>query len=121
AVNMAGAAGQFELNVMMPIISHNLNEMMQVMIGSVRAFTDKLMAGLILNRENAEGWLSKNPILVTALNPIIGYNNGAKVAKTSLAENKSVRQVVLELGLMSAEELDKALDARKMTEGGIAK
>lgn len=121
AVNMAGAAGQFELNVMMPIISHNLSEMMQVMIGSVRAFTDKLMAGLILNRENAEGWLSKNPILVTALNPIIGYNNGAKVAKTSLAEGKSVRQVVLELGLMSEEELDKALDARKMTEGGIAK
>ncbi|MAU11290.1 MAG: aspartate ammonia-lyase [Anaerolineaceae bacterium] len=121
AVNMAGAAGQFELNVMMPIISHNLNEMMQVMIGSVRAFTDKLMVGLILNRENAEGWLSKNPILVTALNPIIGYNNGAKVAKTSLAEGKSVRQVVLELGLMSEEELDKALDARKMTEGGIAK
>lgn len=121
AVNMAGAAGQFELNVMMPIISHNLNEMMQVMIGAVRAFTDKLMVGLILNRENAEGWLSKNPILVTALNPIIGYNNGAKVAKTSLSEGKSVRQVVLELGLMSEEELDKALDARKMTEGGIAK
>ncbi|QPC81452.1 aspartate ammonia-lyase [Phototrophicus methaneseepsis] len=120
AVNMAGAAGQFELNVMMPIISHNLNEMMQVVIGSVRAFTDKLMVGLVVNRENAESWLSKNPILVTALNPIIGYNNGAKVAKTSLAESKSVRQVVLELGLMTEEELDKALDARKMTEGGIA-
>lgn len=119
-VNMAGAAGQFELNVMMPIISHNLNEMMQVMIGSVRAFTDKLMAGLMLNRERTESWLSRNPILVTALNPIIGYNNGAKVAKKCLAENKSVREVVLELGLMDADELDKALDAYAMTEGGIA-
>ncbi len=118
-VNMCGAAGQFELNVMMPIISHNLNEMMQVMIGSVRAFTDKLMAGLILNRENAESWLSRNPILVTALNPIIGYNNGAAVAKKALAEGKSVREVVLEMGLMEAADLDEALDAYAMTEGGI--
>jgi fumarate hydratase class II len=120
-VMLCGQAGQFELNVMMPMIAHNLNEMMHVTIGSIRAFTDKLIVGLILNREKAESWLSKNPILVTALNPIIGYNNGAKVAKKSLAEGKSVRDVVLELGLMSAEELDSALDARKMTKGGIAK
>jgi len=118
-VNMCGAAGQFELNVMMPIISHNLNEMMQVMIGAVRAFTDKLMAGLILNRERTESWLSRNPILVTALNPIIGYNNGAAVAKKALAEGKSVREVVLEMGLMEADVLDEALDAYAMTEGGI--
>jgi len=118
-VNLCGAAGQFELNVMMPMISHNLNEMMQVMIGAVRAFTDKLVAGLMLNQERTESWLSRNPILVTALNPIIGYNNGAKVAKKCLAEGKSVREVVLELGLMEAEDLDKALDAYAMTEGGI--
>jgi fumarate hydratase, class II len=119
AVNMCGAAGQFELNVMMPIISHNLNEMMQVTIGSVKAFTDRLIVGLIVNRENCERWLSRNPILVTALNPIIGYNNGAQVAKKSLAEGKSVREVVLEMSLMEEEELDRALDARQMTEGGI--
>lgn len=118
-VNMCGAAGQFELNVMMPIISHNLNEMVQVMIGSVHAFTDKLIAGLILNRERTESWLSRNPILVTALNPIIGYNNGAAVAKKCLAEGKSVREVVLEMGLMEADALDEALDAYAMTEGGI--
>lgn len=118
-INMCGAAGQFELNVMMPIIAHNLNEMMQVMIGSIRAFTDKLMVGLILNQENTESWLSRNPILVTALNPIIGYNNGAAVAKKSLAEGKTVREVVLEMGLMEESELDKALDTYAMTEGGI--
>ena len=118
-VNLCGAAGQFELNVMMPAIAHNLNEMMQVMIGSAGAFTDKLMAGLTLNRERTESWLSRNPILVTALNPIIGYNNGAKVAKMALAEGKSVREVVLELGLMEAAELDAALDAYAMTEGGL--
>lgn len=119
AVNMSGQAGQLELNVMMPIISHNLNEMMVVMTGSVRAFTDKAVRGLILNPERAEGWLANNPILVTALNPIIGYNNGAQVAKKALAEGKSVREVVLEMGLMDEAELDKALDARQMTEGGI--
>ncbi|MDE2949521.1 MAG: aspartate ammonia-lyase [Chloroflexota bacterium] len=118
-VNLCGAAGQFELNVMMPMIAHNLNEMMTVMIGAVRAFTEKLMAGLTLNRERTESWLERNPILVTALNPIIGYNNGALVAKKALAEGKSVRAVVLELGLMAAAELDAALDAYGMTEGGI--
>ena len=118
-VSLCGAAGQFELNVMMPMIAHHLNEMMQVMIGAARAFTDRLMAGLILNRERAESWLARNPILVTALNPIIGYDNGAKVAKRALAEGKSVRQVALEMGLMDADELDKALDAYEMTEGGI--
>ncbi len=120
AVAMAGQAGQLELNVMMPIIAHNLNEMMIVMIGSVSAFTEKAVKGLILNREQAEGWLANNPILVTALNPIIGYNNGATVAKKALTERKSVRDVVLEMGLMSEAELDKALDAYQMTEGGIA-
>ncbi len=84
------------------------------------AFAYKLMAGLAVNRERTESWLARNPILVTALNPIIGYNNGAKVAKQALAEGKSVREVVLELGLMEAAELDAALDARAMTEGGIA-
>lgn len=119
AITMCAQAGQLELNVMMPMISHNLNEMMQVMIGAVRAFTDKLIVGLMVNRPQAEAWLSRNPILVTALNPIIGYLNGAAVAKKSLAEGKSVREVVLEMGLMSAEDLDKALDAYAMTEGGI--
>ena len=119
AVNLCGAAGQFELNVMMPVLAHNLNETMQVMIGAVGAFTEKLLVGLEVNRERAESWLARNPILVTALNPVIGYNNGAMVAKKALAEGKSVREVVLELGLMEAGELDAALDVVAMTEGGI--
>lgn len=118
-VLLAAQAGQLELNVMMPIIAHNLFEMMQVMIGSVNAFNDRLAKGLVANRERAEGWLARNPILVTALNPIIGYQNGASVAKQSLAENRSIREIVVEKGLMTPEEVDKALDARQMTEGGI--
>jgi fumarate hydratase class II len=118
-VTMAAQAGQLELNVMMPIIAHNLFEMMQVMIGSVDAFTDKCVVGLVANRERAEGWLARNPILVTALNPIIGYQKGAEVAKKSLAENRSLLEIVVELGYMSEEDARKALDASKMTEGGI--
>jgi fumarate hydratase, class II len=120
AVTLSAQAGQLELNVMMPIISHNLNEMIHVMIGSVRAFTDKLVVGLTANREQADRWLSKNPILVTALNPIIGYEKGAQVAKKALAEGRSIIDVVTELGYMNEADAREALDARKLTEGGIS-
>ena len=120
-VMMSAQAGQLELNVMMPIISHNINEMMIVMIGAVDAFTDRCVAGLIINKENAEAWLAKNPILVTALNPIIGYIKGAEVAKKALAENRSIREIVVELGYMTEDEAAAALDARAMTAGGIRK
>jgi fumarate hydratase class II len=116
---LAGQAGQLELNVMMPIIAHNLFEAMHIMIGAVRAFTEKCVVGLVVNRERAEGWLGRNPILVTALNPIIGYLKGAEVAKKSLAEGRSIREIVVELGYMTDEEAAQALDARAMTEGGI--
>ena len=118
-VTLAAQAGQLELNVMMPVIAHNLNEMMQVMIGAVDAFTEKCVAGLIINRETAVGWLARNPILVTALNPLIGYQRGAEVAKKALAEGRSIREVVVELGYLDAAAADAALDAAAMTRGGI--
>lgn len=118
-VTLAGQAGQLELNVMMPIIAHNLFEMMHVTIGAVKAFTEKCVVGLAANPEKAQGWLARNPILVTALNPIIGYLKGAEVAKKAMAENKPVQQVVVELGYLSEEEAKAALDAYAMTEGGI--
>jgi fumarate hydratase, class II len=119
AVSLAGGAGQLELNVMMPIIAHNLFESMHVLIGAVRAFTDRCVAGIEANREKAEGWLAKNAILVTALNPVIGYLKGAEVAKEAMASNRTIKEVVVEKGYLSAEEADRLLDARKMTEGGI--
>ncbi|MCB9453650.1 MAG: aspartate ammonia-lyase [Anaerolineaceae bacterium] len=118
-VMMAGQAGQLELNVMMPIIAYNLFQSMDVMIGSVKAFIDFCVVGLVANQERAEGWLAKNPILVTALNPIIGYLKGAEVAKKSLADGRSIREIVVDLGYMTDEEAAQALDARSMTEGGI--
>jgi fumarate hydratase class II len=118
-VALAAQAGQLELNVMMPIIAHNLNEMMHVMIGAIDAFTTKCVIGIEANREKASGWLAKNAILVTALNREIGYLNGAAVAKESMATGKTIKEVVVEKGLLSAERVDELLDVFAMTKGGI--
>ena len=131
-VALAAQAGQLELNVMMPIIAHNLFEAMQVTIGAVRAFTDKCVRGLQANRTKAEGWLAKNAIVVTALNPLIGYAAGAALVKEALTRNLTVREVALEKVAMgkldhrdeerpvTAAEIETALsDLRRLTEGGV--
>ncbi|GIV88340.1 MAG: hypothetical protein KatS3mg055_0858 [Chloroflexus sp.] len=93
---------------MMPIIAHNLFEMMHVLIGAINAFTTKCVVGITANREKAAGWLAKNAILVTALNPVIGYLNGAAVAKEAMATGKTIKEVVVEKGLLTAEQVDRA-------------
>jgi len=131
-VALAGQAGQLELNVMMPIIAHNLFEMMQVTIGSVNAFTGFTVKGLTANREKAEGWLAKNAIIVTALNPLIGYSQGAALVKEALAKNASIKELAVEKARagelahrdeerpVSVDEIETALsDLRKLTVGGI--
>ncbi len=77
------------------------------------------MVGIEANKEKAEGWLAKNAILVTALNPVIGYSKGAEVAKEAMRTDRTVREVVVEKGYLSPEEADRLLDVRKLTEGGI--
>lgn len=118
-VMLCGQAGQLELNVMMPIMGYNLFQMMDIIISSMNVLRERAVEGLILNRERAEGWLARNAILVTALNPVIGYLKGAEVAKEAMASGRTIREVVVEKGYLSAEEADKLLDARRMTEGGI--
>jgi fumarate hydratase class II len=132
-VAMAAQAGQLELNVMMPIIAHSLFEEMQVIIGSVSAFTDYAVTGLTANREKAEGWLAKNAIVVTALNPVIGYAQGAALVKEALKRDMPIRDLAIEKAQsgvlkhrdndhpVSAEEIEHALsDMRHLTESGIA-
>jgi fumarate hydratase class II len=131
-VAMAAQAGQLELNVMMPIIAHRLFEEMQVVIGSVRAFTDRAVVGLIANRRKAEGWLDRNAILVTALNPLIGYAQGAALVKEATTRDLSIRELAVEKARSGAlkhrdadrrvtpEEVEAALkDLHRLTEGGI--
>ena len=116
---MAAQAGQLELNVMMPIMAYNLFQSMDIIINASTAFADKCVAGIKANVEKAEGWLAKNAILVTALNPVIGYAKGAEVAKEAMTAGLTVRQVVLEKGYLTPEEADKLLNVRALTEGGI--
>jgi len=131
-VALAAQAGQLELNVMMPIIAHNLFESMQVMIGAVQAFTEKCVIGLQANRMKAEGWLAKNAILVTALNPLIGYAAGATLVKEALRRDLTIEAVAIEKAKagelrhrdqerpVSAAEVRTALgDLRRLTDGGI--
>ena len=130
-VTLAAQAGQLELNVMMPIIAHDLFEMMQIVIGAVRAFTDYCVIGLEANPEKATGWLAKNAILVTALNPLIGYLKGAEIAKAAMARNVTIREVCVEKITagelvnkdngqpVTMAEIDAILgDVRSLTEGG---
>ena len=131
-VALAAQAGQLELNVMMPIIAHNLFESMQVMIGAVRAFTEKCVYGLQANRARAEGWLAKNAIVVTALNPLIGYAAGSALVKEALARDLTIEAVAAEKAEagelrhrdqdrpVTVDEIQTALsDLRRLTEGGI--
>src|SRR5215216_2728263 len=132
-VALAAQAGQLELNVMMPIIAHSLFEAMQVVIGSVNAFTQHAVVGLTANREKAEGWLAKNAIVVTALNPVIGYAQGAALVKEAVKKDMAIRELAIEkakAGLLkhrdndepvSTEEIEHALnDMRHLTESSIA-
>jgi fumarate hydratase class II len=131
-IALAAQAGQLELNVMMPIIAHNLFESMQVVTGAVNAFTTKCVAGLTANREKAEGWLARNAIVVTALNPIIGYSSGAALVKEALQRNLTIEEVAVEKASrgelldragsrkVTPEEITRTLrDLRRLTEGGI--
>jgi fumarate hydratase class II len=118
-VTMSAQAGQLELNVMTPVIAHSLFDSMHILINAINAFTSKCVRGLAANRAKAEGWLAKNAILVTALNPVIGYARGAEVAKEAMATGMTIRDVVIASGYLSAEEADQLLDAARMTEGGI--
>ncbi len=120
AVTWAAANGNFELNVMMPVLAHNLLQSIELLANAARVFSDRCVEGISANDARIKELLERNVIIVTALNPHIGYDNGAMVAKEALATGRSVRDLVLEKGLLTAEELDRAFDLRRLTQGGIA-
>ncbi|MDT8341430.1 MAG: class II fumarate hydratase [Longimicrobiales bacterium] len=118
-ITIGGQRGNFELNVMMPVMAHALLESITVMAGAVRAFTDRCVTGITANEDRCRELLEKNPSIATALNPYIGYDRAAEVAKQAAKEKRSVRDVVQERGLLPPEKLDEALDVRAMTEPGL--
>jgi fumarate hydratase class II len=120
AIAWGGAAGNFELNVMMPMLARNILESVRLLAAATRLFADRLVAGVSANAERARAYAEGSPAIVTPLNRYIGYEEAAKVAKQALAEEKPIRQVVIERGYLrdgklTEAQLDEALDVLRMT------
>ena len=119
-VTIGGQSGNFQLNVMLPVIAHNVLESARLLGNAARVLADKAIADFSANEEHVADLVEKNPILVTALNPVIGYEKGAAVAKRAYKEGRRLKDIAAEDTDLSSEELDRLLDPRAMTEGGIA-
>ena len=116
-ITIAGQSGNFQLNVMLPLVAFNLLQSIEILSNVSRLLADKAIAGFTVNQQNINSALAKNPILVTALNTVIGYELGAKIAKTAYAEGRAVIDVAVELTDLSRKELEKLLDPKKMIKG----
>ena len=119
AIVWGGANGNLELNVMMPMMAHNLLESIGLLANASTTLRERCVEGIEADVERTRELADANLIVVTALNPRIGYDKGAEVAKEAFATGRTIREVVLEKGLLDAEELDRALDIKRMTEGGV--
>ena len=118
-ITLAGQSGNFQLNVMLPVIAYNLLQSMELLAIGSRNLADHAIAGLSVNRERIQDALARNPILVTALNPIIGYEKGAAIAKKAYREGRPILDVAAEMTDLSLDELRRLLDPKSLTEGGI--
>jgi fumarate hydratase class II len=118
-ITVAGSRGNFELNVMMPVLAQALLESITLLARAARAFADRCVAGIEADEARCRELLELNPSIATALNPHIGYDRAAEVAKAAAKERLSVRDVVIREGLLPPEKVDEALDVRGMTEPGL--
>jgi fumarate hydratase class II len=119
AITWSGANGNFELNVMMPVLAHNLLESISLLANAADTFRERCVTGIVANVDRARELAEANIIVVTALNPHIGYDKGAIAAKDAFATGRNVRDVVVEKGWLTPEQVDDLLDIKRMTEGGI--
>jgi fumarate hydratase class II len=118
-IAMAGQSGNFQLNVMLPVVAYNLLQSIELLANASTCLADKAIAGFTVNTDNINRALDRNPILVTALNPVIGYEKGAAVAKAAYKQGRPVKDVAREMTDLTDEELDRLLDPAALTEGGI--
>jgi aspartate ammonia-lyase len=118
-ISLAGQAGQLELNVMMPVIAYDLTQSLMILTNAVRSFTQRLVIGVRANKDRCEGLLAKSAAIALALNPLIGYDRAAEVAKEALARGVPLRQIVLEKKLLTEGQLDEILDPYAMTTPGV--
>ncbi|MBH0091226.1 class II fumarate hydratase [Pseudoalteromonas arctica] len=118
-ITVAGQAGNFELNVMLPVIAYNILQSIELLANSAQALGDKAIASFKVNQPNIDKALAKNPILVTALNPVIGYEKAAKIAKQAYKEARPIIDVAEQETDLPREELEKLLNPTKLTQGGL--
>ena len=118
-ITIAGQSGNFQLNVMLPVVTLNLLQSIELLANASTCLADKAIAGFTVNQDKINDGLHRNPILVTALNLVIGYELGAAIAKKSYAEGRPVKDVAKEMTDLTEEELDRLLDPAALTEGGI--
>jgi fumarate hydratase class II len=118
-VAVAGQSGSFQLNVMLPVIAYNLLQSVELLANASGVLADKAIAGFTVNEETLKGALDRNPILVTALNRIIGYEKGAKIAKQAYAQGRPILEVAREETGMDEAELKRLLDPAQLTRGGV--
>jgi len=118
-ITLAGLSGNFQLNVMLPVIAYDLLESIRLLANVSRLLADRAIAGFEVNRARLAEALDRNPILVTALNPVIGYEKGAAIAKKAYAEGKPIREVAARETSLPREQLDALLDPTELTRGGI--
>ena len=118
-ITVAGQSGNFQLNVMLPVIAYNLLQSIEILSNSARLMADSAIAGFTVNEDRMRAALQRNPILVTALNHLIGYDKGAEIAKRAYREGRSVIDVAAEETTLSREELESLLDPAALTQGGI--
>jgi fumarate hydratase, class II len=118
-ITLAGQSGNFQLNVMLPVIAYNLLQSVELLSIASRNLADHALAGFTVNRARLSETLARNPILVTALNPIIGYEKGAAIAKKAYAEGRPILDVAAEMTGLGVAELQRLLDPRALTKGGI--
>ena len=118
-VSLAAQHGQLELNVMVPVLMHNLIQSAQMLANAVTAFTDRCVRGIEANRENIQRLLDRSICTVTALNPYIGYDAAARIAKKSLATGRPVREIVLAEGLLPEDVVDAVLSPENLTRGAL--
>ena len=120
-ITVAAQSGNFQLNVMLPVIAYNLLKSIAILTGGMNVLADKAIKSFKVNKKSIERSLDKNPILVTSLNPLIGYAKAAEIAKRAYKEDRPILEVAAEMTDISISKLKKLLDPKNLTKGGIRK
>lgn len=121
AITMAGQSGSFQLNVMLPLVANNLVHSIGILASAGNVLADKAISGFTVRQENIDRALQRNPMLVTALSPVIGYEKSAEIAKKAYQKGKPIKEVARKMSGLSAKEIDRLLDPLELTRGGIKK